>query len=1154
MALTLGLDLGTSSIGWALVDEYNHIIIDIGIRYFIEGVDNLGEGENELSKNAGRRLNRGIRKSAYRKKLRKRYLLKLLAQHGLAPLTINDIRHWMLNGDFPATEAITDWLKLNPYTLRSKALTEVLQPFELGRIFYHLIQRRGFLSNSRNETDDEGVIYEGDPASGKEGINATEAGIAQSAQQTLGGYLHSLYPPESTDGKKVSYQTTGHRIRNRFTKRSHYIQEFERIYAAQQQLTNGNSPFTAALFGALRGKKPDGRDGILFFQRELKVQKFLIGKCTFEPAKRRSPLSSLPFELFRSHQFVNTIEYNGQKLSDTERQKAVDLLLSKDKITFKQLRKAIGKTDPLYKFNYQDEDKVVGSWTISNLASKKYFSSQWQTFSDKEKEDIWHVLYFFNDKDKLKSYAQQHWGFDEEKADLIKNFRLKQGYSALSRKAILNILPFLQMGFTYDLAVVFGGIKNAFGETAWQQLPDAEKALLYDNVPGIVQQGKQGGFIEDLKKELRLHFGLSDAQLKKLYHHSSAIEQGVLLPLLPIGAKADKELQSLRNPVVVQTLFELRKLVNEIIQVYGRPDTIKVELARDLKTNKTQRNKVRLEQKRLERLNDTYIGRLREEGKYVTHDNILKYKLWEECQHTCPYTGNKIGLADLFNGRYEIEHIFPFSRSADNSFMNKTLCEATFNKTKGNLTPYEYFTKFEPAKWEAVKQRALSLFYDTKDFPDRYKKFKRFVAEKFDEDFVQRQLNDTRYMSREAKNYLSKICGKIIVSTGQATANLRYHWGLNSILSHDDNKTRDDHRHHAVDALVMAVVNQGMVQQMALWNQYKKDQAPKMFPLPWENFRTEAAEKINGILVSHKARTKILTSNVKKSVKNGVAYQNKSVAARGELHEATVFGRRTAPGRETAYHVRKPIQNLTPAAIPKIVDDRIRALVVERLQAFGIGFHEKSGKALAETKEQKEAFAKALAEPLYLPVNTEKRLKKLGTADASSVGDATPIKKVRLRENLGSPAQLADERNQFVSPGNNHHVLVYMDEAGKMQEQVVTFWEVAERKNQGQDVYQLPPDGKSLVTVLKANDMFLLGLQEEDINWEAPNYTLLANHLYRVQKFTAGDYYFRLHKAATLNNDEERKYIKNFGTGITGWQTHNPIKVKLSSMGKITKA
>lgn len=1153
MALTLGLDLGTNSIGWALIDEAAKNIIAIGTKIFTAGVDNLGEGENELSKNASRRQNRSIRKSTYRKKLRKRFLLQLLSANQLAPLTTEDIKYWMLNGDFPNNDKIREWLKLNPYALRKKALTELLLPFELGRIFYHLIQRRGYLSNSRNESDDEGVIYDGDAATGKTGINETELGIAQSDGRTLGAYLQSLYPPESSDTNTVSYQEISRRIRNRFTKRSAYIHELETIYGCQQQLSNGQTPFTSELFNQLRGRKSDGRDGVLFFQRDLKVQKFLIGNCTFEPSKRRCPVSALPFELFRCYQFVNTIEYNGEKLTAAERQKAVDLLLSKDKLPFKQIRKAIGKTDPIYKFNYQDDDKITGSWTISNLSNKKYFGNQWETFSLKEQEDIWHVLYFFNDKEKLKAYAIHNWGFDEATADQIKSLRLKQGYASLSRKAIQNILPFLQLGFQYDTAVVLGGIKSAVGETAWQQLADDTKELLYTNIPAIIQQGKKGGFAEDLKAVLKEQLNLSDNQLKKLYHHSSAIEKTKILPQLPIGQKADKEIQSIRNPVVIQTLFELRKLVNEIIAQHGTLGHIKIELGRDLKVSKTQRNKIRLEQKRLERLNDFYVGRLREEGKYVTQQNILKYKLWEECQHTCPYTGNKINVSELFNGAYEIEHIFPYSRSCDDSFMNKVLCETEFNKKKGNRTPYEYFNEVEPEKWESVKQRVLSLFYDTKDFPDRYKKFKRFVATSFEEDFIKRQLNDTRYMSREAKNYLSKICDKITVATGQATASLRHLWGLDGILNDDNKKNRQDHRHHAIDALVMSCVTQGHVQEIAKWNKYRKTPALKTFPTPWDNFRQDAEHKINQILISHKANKKILTIHANKRVKNGVAYKNKSVAARSELHEATIYGKRTAPGKETAYHVRKSLQSLTPASIPKIVDDRIRALIIQRLKETGITFHEKSGKAIIDGKEQKEAFAKALAAPLYLPANIDKRMKKLGTTDSASVGNNTPVKKVRIRENIGSPAQL-NNLNKYVSPGNNHHVLVYTTEDDQMQEQVVTFWEVAERKNQKQEVYQLPPEGKSVVAVIKANDMFLLGLKEDAINWEKPDYTLLGKHLYRVQKFTAGDYYFRLHIAATLENDNERIYIKNFGTGLTGWHTYNPIKVRISNTGKITKA
>jgi CRISPR-associated endonuclease Csn1 len=199
--------------------------------------------------------------------------------------------------------------------------------------------------------------------------------------------------------------------------------------------------------------------------------------------------------------------------------------------------------------------------------------------------------------------------------------------------------------------------------------------------------------------------------------------------------------------------------VNELIDEHGKIDEIKVEMARDLKISKSQRNKIRKEQKRLERENDRVKARLLEERQRITHDNILLYKLWEECKHTCPYTGKPISVTQLFSGEVQIEHIHPWSRSLNDSFSNKTLCYADENRKKGNKTPFEFYGSDE-ANWSAIKERALKLFSDTKEYPNAYQKFKRFVQQKFDDDFSTRQLNDTRYISKEAKNYLSKICNK----------------------------------------------------------------------------------------------------------------------------------------------------------------------------------------------------------------------------------------------------------------------------------------------------------------------------------------------------------------------------------------------------------
>src|SRR5690606_15385062 len=150
------------------------------------------------------------------------------------------------------------------------------------------------------------------------------------------------------------------------------------------------------------------------------------------------------------------------------------------------------------------------------------------------------------------------------------------------------------LDFTYDVAVVLGGIKNVFG-TDWEKLSEEKKNYLIDNVEGIVRSKTKGGFIDIIKGILRNDYNVSDNQLRKLYHHSATINVAELLEKLPLGKKADKEIQAIRNPIVITALFELRKLINELIEEHGKIDEIKVEMARDLKISKSQRNKIRKE-------------------------------------------------------------------------------------------------------------------------------------------------------------------------------------------------------------------------------------------------------------------------------------------------------------------------------------------------------------------------------------------------------------------------------------------------------------------------------------------------------------------------------------------------------------------------------
>lgn len=1124
MAKILGLDLGTNSIGWALIDDVQNKIIGVGSRIFPMGVIDLGNGDSEISRNASRTGARGVRRQFFRRRLRKKVLLKALSENKMCPMVATDFEDWKKTKQFPSDKLAT-WFALNPYELRQKALNEKLSLEEIGRIFYHLIQRRGFLSNSRKGGTEDGAIFKGNPKEGKIGITETQESIQD---KTLGSYLFDIYPKENQP-----FQDGLERIRNRYTTRKMYVDEFELIWNKQAQFHSELTYELKTLFG---GRKLDKypEDGILFHQRPLRSQKHLVGNCSFEPSKTKCPISAIPFEQFRIWQWVNTVEYNGKKISQEEKEKIVEFLYANEKPDFKKIRKVIGKESADFKFNYKDEDKIVGTHTVSSLSNKKYFGKKWFEFSEKEQEDIWHILYFFDSKSNLKEYAIKNWSFTEEEADAISKFNVKDGYASLSRKAISNILPFLKLGFTYDVAVVLGGIKNVFGSD-WEKLSDDKRNFLIDNVEGIVRSKTKGGFIDIIKDILRNDYNISDNQLRKLYHHSANIDVAELLEKLPTGKEADKEIQAIRNPIVITALFELRKLVNGLIEEHGKIDEIKVEMARDLKISKSQRNKIRKEQNRLERENDRVKSRILEEGKRITHDNILLYKLWEECKRTCPYTGKGISVTQLFSGEVQIEHIHPWSRSLNDSFANKTLCYADENRKKGDKTPFEFYGNDE-ANWSAIKERALKLFSDTKEYPKAYQKFKQFVKQKFDDDFSSRQLNDTRYISKEAKNYLSKICATVMVSPGQATSNLRQKWGMNTILNDENEKTREDHRHHAVDALVMACTKVSYVQELSKWNRYNRNSELKQFPLPWETFRRDAEVAVEKILISHKKVSNDITVRTHKCEKNGKMYTNVGVAARGQLHKETVFGKRTFNGEE-AFHIRKPIESLeTAKQIEKVVDETTKLLILKRINELG-GF----------IKDK-------------VPANTffvvdESGIKQPQIFLPNKNGAPVPILKVRMKENIGGAEKLKENVNQWVNPRNNHHVLIYKDDKGNLKEEVVTFWTVVERKRTGQSAYQLPIDGKEIVTTLHINDMFLLGLNEDEINWDNPDFDVLREHLYRVQKLSSKFYEFRQSSQASIQNNFQPFYVRlqSFGEGKTGWNTFNPIKVKISPTGKISK-
>jgi len=1186
----LGLDLGTNSIGWALIDDSSSKIIDCGVRIFPEGVnrDTLGKEE---SKNATRRIKRQARRQLFRRKYRKLRLARYLMDHGMFPSVTNlseNIQKLRLSPE------LREFFGLNPYECRSKAYNgEKLSLLELGRTFYHFAQRRGYKESLKDDAADSGALYDGVVKEGKTGINETWEKIGQYG--SLGNYLFHENPHQK-------------RLRNRYTTRKMYTEEFEKIWEKQKVF------YSSLLTDEMKQKIGDATEGFLFFQHPLKPQKHLIADCTFEPGKKRTSDSTIAFELRRMYEFINTILIDGLPLAVDQRSTVKDMMLSKEKFDFAEIAKKLKVA--VTRFNYEENKRIVGTLSISTL--RKIFTPKiWDAKSLNEQEDILNIKRFAEDKSKTINYLKTKHGLTDKQAAQFVKFRPSKGYSALSYKATLNILPFLEKGYIYNEAVLLGGIYNAFGKENWNSLSPSQKDYIETNALEIYDNmGAEHMAI--LRDWLGKEFGLAEKRLEKLYHHSKLVGRG------------DGEAQELplpedtRNPVVQQALYELRALVNVIIKEYGKPEEIRMELSRELKSSIDERDKMRLRQYENEQENDAIKKELSDYGLPHTNAYIIKLKLYREVlkragKVACPYSGNTIALSQLWNGEVDVEHILPYSISLDDSLANKTLCYREFNARKSNRTPAQFFlTEFGKEDWEERKKQAFSLL--------PYLKWLRFIDEKPHtlEEFENRKLNDSRYISKLAKGYMEHICKSVNVTQGEVTAKLRHYWGLDNILNpciriegvpegeyyaaineegkiiklekwqpdgRSNRKTeeqlaklgvvisgnikkntfypyksRNDHRHHVVDALVIACTKRSFLQHLStMKGKLSKEEFEARelsFPEPWAGFHRCAEEAVNQVLISHKSKRRVVTQVSKTIARDDKKFKTSGTSVRGPLHGETIYGKRKDIYGSEAFHIRKPLSQITKRAqVDKIVDPAIKKLVEQAIiqtwsekdtatfktyQSEGLlvarGEHweiNSSNKTKYEVPEgaffdtQRDESGKKITgiyPKLFLPNRN---------------GSPVAIRKVRLKENSSAAVQLKDNYNQWVEPGSNFGVIIYETQAGEWEEKLVSFWDAVECKKQNVPIFHLPADGKRVIATLQINDMLLIDLQDEEIDWK--NKSLLSKHLYRVQKLSSYYYTFRKSSATTLDFAKEEARIVSFKS----WRERNPVKVTVNLLGKI---
>lgn len=1040
---TLGLDLGPNSIGWALVEECSEEksgkLIDMGVRVFTEGLDAFDTAK-ESSRNERRRVARGMRRQTARRRKRRQAITEALTAVGL----------------WPSSKAQReDWIQRNPYELRAKAVSGTkLEPFEIGRTLLHLAKRRGFLSNRKTDAagkEAEGLLHE---------IQENEAKRLQSGHATLGSWLNEKY--QSLD--HTNRQVDDH-VRRRHLSRKQYQHEFDTIWNSQSKF-HPNLINDRLRWGRLgptefpckptpKNRQPEsplelfGIEGLLFFQRKMYWPTEVIGRCELEPKKRRCPIADRRFQRCRIWQELNNLRYidpdNGKEfqLSVPQRKLLFTKLWETDKLDLSKLRKALGFLETV-KFNFERGERSFLKGNTTDAVARKTWGKDWNHLDEQLKDEIIEALTNPNlDDRELIQLATEKWNFDNEQISKLMKINLPSGYGSLSLKAIKKLLPHLEKGLTYSLQDESNSAIHAAGYLRRDQI----KRRIYDFLP------------------------------------SPQVERKT-----PIG--------DIPNPVVKRTLTEVRKLVNAIIREYGKPDEVHIEMARNLKIGAKKRKEITKENGDRAKKRESIADTLSEHGVTKSRESILRYQLWEEQNHQCLYSGKTISINQLLGegGGVEIDHILPRSRTLDDSQTNKVLCFRDSNQAKGNRTPHEWLASSNPAQFDEIIQRANILLRSGK-LP--YTKYKKLLQKEVNTDeFVSRQLVDTAYITKVTGEYLRCLFEsdqQILGLKGALTAELRWQWGLETILEQlpdspawstkdqlrPGQKNRADHRHHAIDAVVIALTNRSRLQSLAkAMSDTTNQRQGELMEEPWQGFRESIMERVSKVWVSHRVERKVS----------------------GALHEETQYGKTDLPDW---WVTRKPIDSLKSSEIPNIRDPFIRDLVIAKLNEVGIDVGRNTQ---VDAKRLKEVLA-----DLKMP-------------------SGVPIRKVRLLKTDKTIRAIRKNKCEtFVKPGSTHHLSIFeWEEKGKKKRGAVflTMLEASIRSKTGDSIIQrvAPTQNESI----PPNAVFVMSLaQRESILLEDGDSLNLL--IFRTAASTQGQIYFSTHTDAR-SSSEYKKMVFNANT------------------------
>lgn len=1383
MKKILGLDLGTNSIGWAVVNEKENdgeqsSIVKLGVRVNPLTVDeqNNFEKGKPITTNADRTLKRSMRRNLQRYKLRRDNLLDVLRKNGFisgeTSLSENDNRS-----------------TFETYRLREKAATEQISLEELSRVLLMINKKRGYKSSRKINADEDGKIIDGmevakqlydenltpgqfvlnlikkgkrnvpdfyrsdliaefdriwnfqkqfytgiltddlrneladknekqtwticDKLFGITGMKRTTKGNEQKREnyewrveglsqqidleklavvlQKINGQINgsSGYLGEISDRSKELYfnkQTVGQylmarldanpneSLKNKVFYRQDYLDEFERIWETQAKY---HKELTAAL-------KHEIRDMVIFYQRPLKSQKGLISLCEFENCQidvtidgktktkniglRVCPKSSPLFQEFKIWQIINNIqvsgkvvpkqktdlfgsitqlEYGKRFLEQEEKEKLFHELNIKEKMSKSEVLKLLFGNPKGLDLNFKEvegnrtqaalfkayqtiiEMSGHGEYDFSKMRTDDvmnivesifrglgfntdilHFDSslEGKAFVKQPAYMLWHLLYSFagdNTKtgnDKLKDKISKLYGFDKEYAEIITGVVLQPDYGSLCAKAIRKILPHMKDGLEYSEACEKAGYRHSKNSLTKEEL---DNKILKDK-----------------------------------------------LQLLPRN--------SLRNPVVEKILNQMINVVNSVVENYGKPDEIRIELARELKKNAKERDSLAKDISKATKEHEEYKATLQKDFgiQNVSRNDIIRYKLYLELKDDgfkTLYSNTYIPREKLFSKEFDIEHIIPQAKLFDDSFSNKTLEVRSINIEKANATAYDFVcSKYGEEYVKSYEVRIEKLFRN--GVISKTKRDKLLMRETdISCGFIERDLRDSQYIAKKAREILEDLVKVVVPTTGSVTSRLREDWqlvdvmkelnwdkynrlGLTEVIEDKDGRKirritdwtkRNDHRHHAMDALTIAFTKKSYIQYLNNMNarsdkgssiyatekkEMYRDNGKLKFcpPMPLDAFRAEAKRQLNNILVSIKAKNKVVTRNMNVSKTKSGRNKKVQLTPRGQLHNETIYGKI----KQYAVKEEKVNASFDEAKIAQVANMKYRIALSERLKRYDgnpkkaftgsnslqkkplflddahtmavpekvktVSFEEvftirkeispdlkiekvidvhvrEILKARLEEydNDPKKAFVNLDENPIWL--NKEKGI-SIKRVTIRGVSNA-----IALHDKHDNQGQLVLDENgkkqpvDYVSTSNNHHVAIYRDADGNLQENVVSFYEATIRANMGMPIIDKDykqSEGWQFLFTMKQNEYFVFpnketGFNPNEIDLLNPNnYALISPNLFRVQKLATKNYFFRHHLETTVETPKELSGITyKPQLGLNGIM--DIVKVRVNHIGQI---